>query len=104
MIHTYFHLLYRNFVGFAYLPKQLLYTFRQLPRQQPLTILRRPYQMVCRVIGRMRSSPPHHRIILAAPSSWGGHRAHPKIAHSSPPQAVGHPERFSWTDAVWSKL
>ncbi len=95
MIDADFHLLNRNVVGFAYLPKQLLHPLRQRPRQQALAILRRPYQMVSRIIGTMRCSSPHHLVILSAPSSWRGHRAHPKIAHSSPPQAVGHPDRFS---------
>ena len=31
MIHAHFHLLNRNVVGFAYLPKQLLHPFRQRP-------------------------------------------------------------------------
>lgn len=95
MVHTDLQLFYGNVMRLSYLSKQLLYSLRQPSLQQPLAILRRPHQVVRRIIGRMRRSSPHHPTILLTPSSWGRHRAYPKIVHSSPPQAVGYPERVS---------
>jgi len=91
MVGADFHLVYCDVVDFADLAEYLLDPRRERPFEDALPILRRPDEVVGRVVGGVRGASPDHPRILATPlSSRAGIEPAPKLAHPSPPQAVGH--------------
>ena len=96
MICAYFHLFYSDVVLLSYLFKHLSYALSNRSLQDVLTILWRPYKMVCSIIGGVGCASENHPRIVANSDHLGiGHRALAKMLHPSPPQAAGHLEAFS---------
>src|SRR2546421_115111 len=84
------HLIYCDVVRVGYLPKHLLDPCCERPFKDALAVLRRPDQVVRSVVGGVRSASPDHPRILNSFSLRAGIEPARKLAHPSPPQAVGH--------------
>jgi hypothetical protein len=96
MVGADFHLIYRDVIGFSYLPEHLLDTLGQSTLKDVLAILRRPDQVIgCIVSCVRRSSEDHARILSTSAILRAGIEPALKMVHPSPPQAAGHCEPFS---------
>ena len=91
MVRADFHLIYRDVVRVGYLSEHLFDSRRKLTFEDVLAVLRRPDQVVGRVISGVRGSPEDHaRILSTSAILRAGIEPARKMVHPSPPQAVGH--------------
>ena len=91
VVWTDFHLVYRDVIRVSYLCEHLLDSHRQSTFKNLLAVLRRPDQMIGRVISGVRgSSEDHARILSISAILRAGIEPARKMVHPSPPQAVGH--------------
>lgn len=65
MISRYFHRINLKLIGYRNLLKYTLYSILYISPQNPLPILRCPYQMIFRVIYRMTCSSQYHAVYIA---------------------------------------
>lgn len=85
------HLLYRDVVRIGDLFEYLLDSGLQRAHEDVLAVLRRPDQVVSRVVSGVRGSPKDHARILSTPAILrAGIEPPRKMVHPSPPQAAGH--------------
>ena len=90
VIRTHLHLFDGDVIVLSNLLKQFADTLGQFALQNLLTILRRPDQVISRIIGGVGSSSEYHARILSNPRHLGiGHRAPCQDASSIPAASSG---------------